>query len=323
MINEFKEPVYLFLGFGTEYVLTPLAEYMKAKGYSIVELDMMEIANAKEILRTLKGKKIVFITCGHLFFDAYNLSHFSSTTHEIVSPLEVMEYLNPIRNIYYPHDLGTYFLPEELPWIDLFDVILLPFKNSEFYLLERYTQVCEVGWIKKNKQAYRQPAEEQNVRLIHFPSGFIYFIKNYSPDEIYAIWQPLWECGITIKFPRWPGLDAIADKCRSQGHIVIDENLKLFDVIEEADIIIATGSSSVLYEAGLSGWPVISVKHTGISPAAYDKNLPRYPWLRCLYIDECVPFIKQLKAGQVQIPTGLDILPPFKFEMAEKIIIDT
>lgn len=146
MNNSFT---YLFYGFNGEYVLNPVYKEMIKRGYSCVEIDTAYELDQKGKLDTLKGKQVVLVTCAHVFFDKLNINMIYPTYPDSYSVLEVMDYLKPVRSIYYPHDLMDGFSHADKDYFSLFDYYLSPLPVNAHG--NRYCPVVNVGWVKKNK----------------------------------------------------------------------------------------------------------------------------------------------------------------------------
>ena len=316
-----SDVLFLFYGYGCEYSLAPLAKYMRDLDYNVMELDLLYINDIGDKLSNIKGRKVVFITSWHLFFDKTNFDLFIRTDKsvDVLSPLEVMNYLRPLKSIYYPHDLTDFLHEQEWSWLDLFDAVMVPYKNNDYYLMKRYTNVFDVGWIKKINSTKKVQNKREHLRIVHFPSHSAY-IKSFSPAQYYEQWKPLFSTGVEVKFPLIGGLDEYKKILDDNKIKIIDSNKTVFDIIDECDIIIATGSSSVLYEAGLSGRPVISVLDGALSVEQYNEILPNYEWLYKLEINEATELINEVKQGNKVLRSGEDMLKPMDFAFAESLL---
>ena len=315
--------LYLFYGYGCEYSLAPLAKYMKDKSYDVLELDLLYVSNAYDILSKIKGRKIVFLTSWHLFFDKNNFNDFykGNRSIDVLSPLEIMDYVKPIKSIYYPHDLTIFLHEQEWSWLDLFDAAMVPYKNNDYYLMKRYTQVYDVGWIKKTSSTKKIECISDKLRIVHFPSNLAY-LMSFSPAQYYEQWKPLFDAGVKVKFPLWSGFDEYINILEDNDVGIIDSSKTVFDVINECDIITTTGGSSVLYEAGLSGCPVISVLDGAMTPEEYNEILPSFTWLYKFNVKAAAALIYEVKSGEKVLYSGNDVLKPFDFDLAEKITIN-
>ena len=317
-----SDVLYLFYGYGCEYSLAPLARHMKDKSYDVLELDLLYISNIYDILCTIKGRKIVFITSWHLFFDKNNFVFFNKgvSSADVLSPLEIMDYVKPIKSIYYPHDLTNFLHEQEWSWLDLFDAVMVPYKNNDYYLMKRYTQVYDVGWIKKTDSIKMIERKNDKLHIVHFPSNLAY-LMSFSPAQYYEQWKPLFDTGAEVKFPLWSGFDKYIKILEDNNVRIIDSGKTVFDMINECDIITTTGGSSVLYEAGLSGRPVISVLDGAMAPEQYNEILPNYAWLYKLNVTAAAALINEVRSGGKVLYSGNDVLKPFDFDLAEKITI--
>ncbi len=321
-MTENSSRLFLFYGYGCEYSLSPLARYMKDNNHNVLEIDLLKTKNVYDLLKEIRGKDIVFITSWHMFFDKMNFDFFVSgdKDREVMSPLEVIDFLNPSRSIYYPHDLTDFMHEQEWTWLDLFDAAMVPFKSNDYFLMKKYTRIYNVGWIKKTKQTTRYERAGKNLRTVYFPSHTSY-IKSFSPEEYFMMLEPILNAGAKIKFPQIGGLDRHKNMLADKGAEMIDASKTVFDIIDDCQIVISTGSSSVMYEAGLSGRPVITIMDGVMSPEQYNEVLPDYSWLYKCNFSEAAALIEDVRNGKKSLYYGEDILKPMNFALAEKIVI--
>lgn len=314
--------LFLFYGYGCEYSLSPLARYMNDNNYDVLELDLLNIKNVYDILKGIKGKDMVFVTSWHLFFDKMNFDFFvtGDKNTEVLSPLEVIDFLRPNRSVFYPHDLTDFMHQQEWAWLDLFDAAMVPFKCNDYFLMKKYTPIYNVGWIKKTKPTIVNERKGKELSTVYFPSHTSY-IKSFSPEEYFVMLEPLLKTGSKIKFPQMGGLDRHKNMLAYKGAEMIDSSKTVFDIIDGCDIVIATGSSSVMYEAGLSGRPVITILDGAMSLEQYNEILPDYSWLYKCSITEAAKLIEDVKNGTKSLCCGEDILKPMNFALAERIVI--
>jgi hypothetical protein len=229
-----------------------------------------------------------------------------------------MDFLKPVKSVYYPHDLTVFMHEQEWSWLDLFEAVLVPLKNNDYYLMKKYTRVYDAGWIKKTKPAAIS-RRSGDLRIVHFPSNLAYMMS-FSPAQYYDQWKSLFDEGVEVKFPLWGGLEPYRKVLEENNVKIIDSSKTVFDLINTCDIITTAGGSSVLYEAGLSGCPVISILDGAMSAEQYLEILPTYPWLYKMEPDSAADLIKDVRAGKKNLYTGPNILKPFDFNMAEEII---
>ncbi|OPA75650.1 hypothetical protein BVG16_20145 [Paenibacillus selenitireducens] len=310
--------VYLFLGYGSEYVLNPLYNYMVKLGYECVEVDMMKHPSTISTLQSLIGRKVVLITSAHLFFDKMNFKNIHFDAHgSNVHILAVLEGLNPIRKVYYPHDLIEPLNPPEFPWLPLFDVFLSPLPHLKHY--ERYTKVVEVGWIKKLEPT--PPIIKGRLNIVHLLSEFIVY-NRIGFESTFQYWCAIWNQGVSVKLPKWPGYKEFEIELINKGINVYSAEKNIFEIINENDVIITNSSSSVNTEASLSGRLTLNMMD-GMIPTYMIKNtLQGLPGLHILSMSEGAHYISELRAGKRQPLINDEVLKPFDFDLAVQALTD-
>lgn len=316
--------LYVFMGYGSAYVLEPIASYMKKKGYCVYEINPVTDDNYIELLKDIKDERIIFITSYHLYMDKYN--YFRSggiKDNDSIAPLEMMDMLKPVKTVFYPHDLDEFMLSEEMAWCDLFDVFMTPLVNNiYFYFKLKCEKVANVGWIKKTR-LYNFSSEEtlQLNKIVYLPSDLFEHLTKYGVDGLVNLWITYIDKSIPLKLPQSKEYDVLKLKLLEEGFTLIDENKTVFSLIEEFNIIIGYGFSTVIYEAALSGKSVISLID---DVCLLDKHIERFKIfknVRVLTYQKLGCFLNDLKNGKDMIPMCDDKLKPFDFEQALRLII--
>jgi hypothetical protein len=284
-----------------------------------VEIDLLHTKDPLGIIRSLRDEPVVFITSSHLFFDKKNFSTIYQFEGEIISPLEVIDYLKPIKKIYYPHDLGEPMLPYDLHLISQFDVILSPLpylsKYKSFNL-----DVVEVGWIKK-RNTLKTKILTQNPKIAHAMSDFVmYYNKGFEKTIEY--WGKLWKNGVKVKLPDWYGSQKFEEEFPKYQVIFYPSTLNIIDIINENDIIITNGKTSVSYEAALSGKLTLNILENPILRTLQKNKFIGVQNIKFFSMDECLKYIseKHYLSDQLDISMAVDRLKPFNFKLAEQIL---
>ncbi len=320
ILDNSAEKLYVFAGFGIEYVLNPLANYFRNQGLDVIEIDMYNHGNTtvEEHINEIRHRQIVFITSWHLFFDQHNFEPYNKMKKKVMSPLELMSALNPLKSYYYPHDLACYLHPIEYKWIDLFDAFLVPKLNKDTFRADGLTDIVEVGWIKKNIAVKGQTIDSNNISALYLPSNIEYSLSKYTPREYVDTWKPFVGLGIAVKLPIWDGLDEVCTIAKEEGFTLIDGSISLFSILLEYNLIIGNGTSSVIYETALSGIPIISLMDGAESDTYYKSKLPSGVITKT--IEEAADYIKDIRGGRTQLHYKEDLLKPFDFDLAFKTI---
>ncbi len=309
------------MGYGSTYVLAPIAAYMKEKGFKVVEINPYYDKNYIEKIEEVKGKEIIFITSYHLHMDRYNYTQSGGNkNNESIAPLEIMEYLNPIKSVFYPHDLDEFMLEEELKWCNLFDVILVPYINNCYYKLKYLCPRVEcVGWIKKNR-TYELKTLGEECSPIYFPSNIFPQLSLLGVEGLAGLWDKSIDKRIPIKLHENKDLEMLSLKLRQIGFSVMDSQKTVFDMIEYFDLIIGNGVSTVIYEAALSGGRAISILDDIESEKKYRNKLKNFPNVKLLRYEEIKDYLKDLNKDNDSITVREDQLPCFDYERAMNLI---
>jgi hypothetical protein len=310
---------YIFYGFGSAYSLEPLAMYMHSKKFDMLEMNPISANfSGYEALKEVQNKNTVFVTSFHPLLDTENLARGGIKNVNCAAPLEIMEYLKPVKSVYYPHDLTPFFCDYEMPWCNLFDLFLLPYKNNLFYKIKTEScNVLEVGWIKNNN-LHKKVDIESNI--IYFPSNSYYGMNesnrirwfNYIPKNI-----PIKTGNISeTKFNK------AVELAKNDGYIFLENSLSIFQLIHNCKLIITNGVSSIVTESAMSGIPVVTMLD-GVEPdESYLEQLPKLDWVYPLKPDEVKDFIAKVQEGKITLNKGPNLLKEFDFEKAVKAITE-
>jgi hypothetical protein len=307
---------YLFFGIASEYVLNPLYQYMAKQGHQCIEIDLLATSEVRPILKALKGKPVVFITSAHVFLDQYNLATIQQHDVEIISPLEIMDYLNPIKSFIMPHDLSTLFHDQDLPWLDLFDTLFVPVSIPVTSWSN--LNVVDVGWIKRTTPV--QPINENGPHSVGFALSDFTACIPLGPKKTYEIWEPILTQGVTIKFPYWHHDKEFEEYFRAQGAKVFSSQLSISEFIDMNSIIISNTFSSVNSEAAFAGREIINILNPGTA-VLQKMKLGGLPNIRFMTIEECTNYISQFKQKNAPLKLVPPQIKPFDFELATKLIV--
>lgn len=249
--------LYLFYGFGCEYVLHDLFQAME-NDYECLEIDVLTIPNSKKIINQLIGKSVVFVTSAHFLLDQSNFfnyyPNYYPNKNTFYGPLEIIALLKPIKSVYIPHDLTQPFIQYEDKFLNQFDLFLSP---CEPYT-SAYSLICptaEVGWVKYHQLA---TTIKPRNKVIWFLSDFTLHVK-MGKEKSYEINAPLLTQGVSLKFPVWNSADEFTQYYRMQGVDVYDPRVISYNLIKAHDIIITNGLSSIVAESYLIGKTTVNI----------------------------------------------------------------
>lgn len=237
---------------------------MMTEGYECLEIDTLNTP-VESAIKDLQKKKIIFITSAHLLLDDHNFQNYYHSKHRIYSPLELISIINPALSIHMPHDLSCPYLIEEIPFLKQFELCLLPHKDCNFY--DSFTKCIISGYPKlgvtnlptgniANKAGNQKGGEKNKAIWIlsnlttHLEQGFDNFIK----------WmKPITSQNIPVKLPLWNHSDTIEKQLQQAGITTIPAKLNIFKAMDENEVIITNGSSSIVMEAHLYGKKVAHI----------------------------------------------------------------
>jgi len=310
---------YIFYGFGSAYSLEPLAKYMHSKEYDVLEMNpASDNFSGYGDLKEIKNKNTVFLTSFHPLLDTENLARSGIKNFNCAAPLEIIDYIKPIKSIYYPHDLTPFYSNDEMPWCNLFDLFLLPYKNNLFYRIKsECCNVLEVGWIKNNKLNKKVDIDNN---IIYFPSN-IY----YGMDESNRIkWFDYIPRTIPIKTGNVSEakFNKAVELAKNDGYTFLESSLNIFQLIHNSKLIITNGVSSIVTESAMSGIPVVTMLDGIETDESYLKQLPKLDWVYPLKLEEVKNFIIKVQEGKIMLNKGPNLLKEFDFEKAVEAITE-
>lgn len=254
--NYVKPEVFLFYGFGSEYVLHDLYLAMKKRQYTCLEVDALKEINSKIIIDKLADKKVIFITSAHFLLDKKNFSDFYPNNNKFYSVLEIIKLLKPIRSIYIPHDLTQPLIDKETDFLNQFDFFLTP--NDLFTTIYgSYCKTEEVGWIKYLKND-RKIHLNNLKRAIWLLSDYVLYLKMGQEASLKRL-KPVLDQGVSIKFPLWMECESFTQYFDNQGITVYSPYTNSIDLIMEHQIIITNGLSSINAESNWLGKTTINI----------------------------------------------------------------
>lgn len=320
-IMDSKTSLYLFYGYGSEYSLAPLADRMREQGYEVLEIDILITENVAVVLSSVKGRRIVFLTSWHLFFDKKNFNRYTQCQN-VLSPLEVMEYLSPLRSVFYPHDLECFLHASEVRWIDLFDMVLLPFKNNDYFQLKKLCcDVSVVGWIKKTDTKKIDTSVLDGKDAVYLPSNLTYMLGRHGIEDYVSILERFLPKTVAFKFARTEETKILNQMLSQKGYVVLCEDMSLFDFLDQVPFVIGNGISSIIYEASLSGKTTISVLDGAQSDSEYLNKLDTLNAVYPMHLEDVRAFL-EVNAGGENLKAKSSSLRSFTFEdVIAKIVI--
>ena len=312
------ETLYVFHDYGGENSLHPLARYFEAHQLNTYMIDNQVYPCPKEevfniLAQKRAGRRVVYFTSAHLWFDQHNFEALYPANPDLISALEMMDFLKPDYTVYYPHDLECFFHPVELNWLSLFDLVLLPYKNNLYYqLISRGIKTDIVGWIKKEKEIpFKTDEDWEPYSPVFFPSNIYSFFQTLGAEK-YSDWFLQY---IPASVPlKMPGNDMrLYPFLNPKGFTFLDGSKSVYDVMAEHNLIIGSGDSSIIFEAALSGIPVISVLDRVFPDEVYLNSLKGIKGVYPLHPEEIKPFLEKINSSRTHLAAGPHILGSFDY----------
>lgn len=309
---------YLFFGFASEYVLHPLYQYLQKAGLNCIEIDLFTTKNAGEIIQSLKGKPVVFLNSAHLFFDRTNFATSYQYQGEVFSPLEIIDYLKPIKSACFPHDFSQLFHEQERQWLSLFDVLFIPRACPPY--LASHPQVVNVGWIKRSNPVAAVTEE------LSYKAGFAFcdyeYHRRLGPEQTYALWRPILEKGVSVKFPHWYEIDRFESYFKAQGVNIFPSTASLSDFIDMHGVILCNGASSVNTEAAFSGRKIINMLYGDYTEESLRESIGRLPNIDYFDVNTCATYLDNLKENNHYYKTLTPPqIKPFDFKLVQEMLV--
>jgi len=302
--------LYVFFGYWIEYTLNPLYIYMKEQGYNCIEILPTTCSNMRKTLSELKEKEIIFITSAHVFLDNTN-GKFNSTH---LPPLEAIDILNPIKNVFYPHDIVDFANKSDMLWLNsIFNVVLLPFDGYSHFACHG-KPVYNVGWIKKHGKI-----GSGNRYKVGHGIGELHYYKKIGYDNLYSIFRSIWDQGVIVK-------STIGDREKLQSFWeqknvnYIDPSLSIFELIDSCEIMLTNGITSINLESALSGRFTINMLDGIVNYQTHEQFFKGIPNLKLMNINDTAELLKEYFRGDFFPPQGEDVLKPFDFKQAVSLI---
>lgn len=325
--------LYVFMGIGCEYVLQPLANFLKNRGYDCLEIDLMSSHFKISDWENLAKYNIVYITSAHLDKgkeraalggNDFLVNHIPS---EIIAPLELLDILKPIKSIYIPHDLTTPLGLHEWKFIDQFDLLFNPI--SCFSIYSNLVKTEEMGWIKYLPTIKTLPDNFIPRKKIIFVSMFDYLQAIYGIEGLFEYFSPLLDENTAIKFPLWNNHKEVETYFRNQRPEIqiCEAHWNSVELIQHFDVVIVNHLSSVLMEASFLSKKVICLESDIACPQPhYQRNtlgfLPNIQFYPYHDAKVTVPLDSFIAENNFTPLTPEEKLKPFDFEKAMRLIVE-
>jgi hypothetical protein len=302
--------LYVFFGYWIEYTLNPLYIYMKEQGYNCIEILPTTCPDMRKALSELNADEYIFITSAHAFLDNTN-GKYNNTN---LPPLEAIDILRPVKSVFYPHDFVDFGNKLDMLWLNsIYDIVLLPIDGySHFACNDKH--IYNVGWIKK----YGKIGTGTRYKVGH-GIGEWHHHRKMGFEHVYNIFRSIWDQGVIVK-------NTMADRIKLQTFWeekkvnYIDPSLSIFELIDSCEIILTNGITSVNLESALSGRFTINMLDGIVDQQTHEYYFKGVPNLKIMTISDTAELLKEYYRGEFIPPQGEDILKPFDFEQAVRLI---
>ena len=264
------DPLYVFFGAESEYVLNPLYCEMSARGHDCVELHAMPGRGVLSGLADAAAadRPKVLVTSAHFDWDArYMMSQME--VPDCPALVELVRHLSPTYTVYYPHDLSQPLLSSESAKLGLIDLYLAP--STREHMFAPYTTVRTVGWIKAPVDLHAK--QERWGRGLWLTMSLEYILVEYCTQKTLGIINDWLNDWLWIKFPPYPQFDDIEDILKKRGVNILDRNMTPPVAARHFDFVVTNGESSVVRESALMGVPTYLVTDIGLFGDDSRRNL--------------------------------------------------
>jgi hypothetical protein len=320
--------LYVFMGVGCEYVLQPLADFLRFRQCECLEVDLMATTFSLSDWKCLAKRDVVFITSAHLEKGKERIQLISKfaarCTPDILAPLELLDILKPIKSIYIPHDLITPLGFYEWKFIDQFDLFFNPIPFFSVY--SGLTEIKEMGWIKYTPTIKTLPSDFVPREKIIFVSIFDYLQDFYGLEGLLQYFKPLLDENTAIKFPLWANHKEVEAYFRKNSVAdVYKAHWNSVEIMQYFDIVIGNHLSSTLMEAAFLNRKVICLESDIATPHPHYQrsflgslpNLEFFPYFDPKAVSPINSFLES-KVFKRLAPE--EMLKPFDFEQAYELI---
>jgi hypothetical protein len=254
--------IIVFHGHGSEYPFNRLAAVMKARGHQVVEADMSLAGWRQRVLSETVGSQIILVSAHHPQATGSDYNSYYGLKDDILNLAQVQALLAPIATYFIPHDLSQPLHAFEAPEMRRVSAAFMP--DTSYWYLKRFCRVDVLGWIGNitdpNCGEQNRGLKPKDVnQILFFPSDIASHIR-HGVDGFLEDYAGVLERQPRTKMPRGSGFDAIETALQASGCYMVDSENRIFDLVSSNDIVVCSGSSSVVLEAASLGARIIAVQ---------------------------------------------------------------
>ncbi len=305
---------FLFYGFGAEYVLHSLYEELLKRGEACIEIDALTTLDSRRLIKRLTAKPVVLLTSAHLLLDRKSFTDFYPTKSKFYSVLEIISLIKPLKTFFFPHDLTEPLIEYEEKYLNQLDLFLSPGEPFTT-IFSQYVMTEEVGWIKykKNNSRPKKPNRSKQKNAIWFLSDFIIYI-NMGKVAAYEFLSPILSQGISMKLPLWESSEEFEKYFIEKGVKMYPARENAIELIQNHDITITNGLSSIIAESYYLGKTTVNIKersHYGNKLSHLENQFPDL-----IFYENIVDFTLSEVPKKMRKPT----LKPFDMKKTIELI---
>ncbi len=270
-------PLFLLLGFASEYSLGPIAQLLRGTGEQVIEVDF-SVAG----LPDLGDTEVILITSQHPARTAWIFRHGygqASPYDRYLSPMECMRRLNVRCSVFVPHDLEQPVITDEIGYLSFFDFYCSPYEFNPGISL-----VCQplcTGWVKhididSGEFAHQSAASKNGV---FFVNRVVDLMRRGGAAHLLGEYAVAVDHEVPFKLPDWPGVIDIERELVQAGAKVISADTPSTQVIAHSVQIFSNASGSVLAEAAYLGVPAHIIAPSAVAfPTPPTRGRQRRPF---------------------------------------------
>ncbi len=306
-------PLYVFFGAESEYLLHPLFEAMRDRGYPCLEIHAVPHREIGADLAAVAAdpRPKILVTSSHFSWDRRYMDWLMEVP-DCPALVEIIGMLNPVYTVWYPHDLSQALLMDEVAKLSLVDLYLAP--SPAEHMFAHLVRTETVGWIKAVSDIY-EPAERWG-RGLFLTMSLECVVVEKGPDETLKLMENWLHDWLWIKFAPFPQFAPLEEKLKARGINILDRNMTPPDAARHFDFVVTNGESSVVREAALSGITTYLVTDIGLFGDVSRRFLWQFADLDNVHIVRTFDDIPD------DVPKSAPTILPFDMEKAVALIVD-
>lgn len=300
-----QQPLFVFFGAESEYVLHPVFVEMTKRGHRCAELHATpDHSIARDLASVIADPAPkILVTSSHFSWDdRYMMS--AMEVPDCPALVEIIAALQPAYTVYYPHDLSQPLLTNESSCLGLIDLYLATSPLEQMFSAD--TSVVEVGWIKS-------PADigetvERWGRGLWLTMSMEYILVDNGTEKTLGYMEKWLQDWLSIKFAPFPQFAEIERILTERGINIIDRNMTPPVAARHFDFVVTNGESSVVRESAMMGIPTYLVTGLGLFGKTSTRNIWQFSDLENVHVVETLDDIpdKPAPAPPSMVPFDME-----------------